>query len=316
MATRRPPAPPPRPDGSPRPASRTTLLLATLAIMAGCAPTPPLHADTIAIPVTAADGTTRTIPARLCRPAVPAAGTPAPARLVVLAHGSPGAIPDARARFGLLPCDHPLARTFTAAGYAVLYPLRRGYGPDALRGVPWSDPYGDCESPDYVRAAVETARDTAAAIAHARTLPGIRPEGVALIGQSAGGWGALYLAAHPPPGLAAVVNAAGGRGGRRGNRPNDNCSPDRLVAQAALLAYGNARAARGPRPTLWLYAANDSFFAPSLATAMHAAYTDTGGRADLRLLPPFGADGHDLLFSRAGPPVWAPIILPFLAANP
>ena len=32
-------------------------------------------------------------------------------------------------------------------------------------------------------------------------------------------------------------------------------------------------------PTLWIYTANDTFFAPALAEQMHEAFSGSGGRA-------------------------------------
>ncbi|WP_376092154.1 alpha/beta hydrolase family protein [Roseomonas sp. CCTCC AB2023176] len=174
--------------------SLVLLSLALLSLVA-CASAPlPTGSDIVAVPVTEADGTGRTIPARLCRPT-----GGAPARLVVVNHGSPGTGAEARARYGLLPCTHEVARWFTARGYAVLAPLRRGYGAD--RG-PWSEAYGACESPDYARGGRETARDIAAGIAAARTIPGLRQDGIVVLGQSAGGWGALAVSADPLRGSA------------------------------------------------------------------------------------------------------------------
>ena len=127
-----------------------------------------------------------------------------------------------------------------------------------------------------------------------------------VIGNSAGGWGALALASQNPPSVAAVVNFAGGRGGRNRNRPENNCAPDRLVAAAA--DFG--RTAR--LPTLWLYAENDSYFAPELSKRMAAAFTAAGGNAAYHLLPPVRGDGHALI-ATAGPEAsWMSYLASFL----
>ncbi|WP_376092151.1 hypothetical protein ACE7GA_23060 [Roseomonas sp. CCTCC AB2023176] len=108
-----------------------------------------------------------------------------------------------------------------------------------------------------------------------------------------------------------MVNVAGGRGGQRGNRPNDNCRPDRLMADAGALAPRSRRV-----PTLWIYTANDTFFAPAIARGMHAAYTAAGGEAELRILPPWGNDGHDMFYGPGGSDSWGPIVQAFLTAHP
>ena len=49
---------------------------------------------------------------------------------------------------------------------------------------------------------------------------------------------------------------------------------------------------------LWVYAANDSFFAPEIAARMHAAFVGAGGAAELVAVGPFGKDGHALFGAR------------------
>ncbi|MCR0980471.1 alpha/beta hydrolase [Roseomonas populi] len=274
-----------------------------LLLFAGCAGPGGPWEEVLTVPVTAADGAPRRIAARLCRPE-----GASPARLVVINHGSPGEGASPRARYGLLPCDSGIARHFLARGEAVLAPLRRGYGPG---GGAWAEGYGSCDAPDYAMAAAETGRDIRAAIALARGLPGIRPDGIAVIGQSAGGWGVLGLAADPPPGVTALVAVAPGRGGWRGGRPNENCAPDRLVADAGLLAGRGAGL-----PVLWLHTPNDSFFAPGLVRAMHRAFAAGGGQAILAGLPAWGEDGHGMFYGPGGAAAWGPPIDAWISAHP
>ncbi|MBU8540291.1 alpha/beta hydrolase family protein [Falsiroseomonas tokyonensis] len=246
----------------------------------------------IAIP-----GTGQEIPARLCRPDV---GGPVP--LAVINHGSPA---NAAGRAGMAPqpCSAEAVRWFLARGFAVLLPLRRGYGAE---GGLWAEGYGACASPDFAAGGRQTAQDIAAAVAAGRALPGIRPEGVLVVGQSAGGWGALALASAPPEGVVAVVNMAGGRGGWAGGQPNSVCAADRLVAAAGRFGQ------KARLPTVWIYTANDSFFGPDLARSMHQAFTAAGGRAQFAALPAFGNDGHSLFFGRGGSAVWGPVVERFL----
>lgn len=252
------------------------------------------------VPVATAEGTTRLIQMRLCRPAAPAQ----PAALAVVNHGSP---PNAAARPGMQPsvCTAEAVAWFLRRGHAVALPLRRGYG---ASGGGWAEAYGRCDTPDFHAAGLETARDIAAAIAYARALPEIGAGvPVLVVGQSAGGWGTMALASRNPPEVAALVNFAGGRGGWAGNQPNVNCAPDRLVADAGR--YGAT--ARGV-PMLWIYAANDSFFEPRLASAMHQAFTHAGGQARLEAMPNFARDGHGLFFGREGSAVWGPVVEAYL----
>src|SRR5262245_18189743 len=103
-----------------------------------------------------------------------------------------------------------------------------------------------------------------------------------------------------------MVNFAGGRGGRRNNQPNNNCSPEKLVVGAG--DYG--RTARVP--TLWIYTENDSFFDSRLSRRMVEAYQKGGGSAQYQLLPAFAQDGHGLFSSSDGAAIWSPLVKAFL----
>ena len=163
-----------------------------------------------------------------------------------------------------------------------------------------------CDGADFLAAGYGTAVSIEAALAAMTAEPFVRRTGSVIVGQSAGGWGALALASRNPAGVRAVVNFAGGRGGRSYDRPNINCAPDRLL-DAARDFGGMSRV-----PTLWIYTENDSYFPPTLSRRLAEAYRTAGGRVDYRLLPPFGTEGHFLAESDASEPLWAPILDEFL----
>jgi len=242
-------------------------------------------------------GTGALIQMRLCRPEAGAGP------LVVINHGSP-AVAANRNSMAPSACGAEAVSWFTARGYSVALPLRRGYGAS-------DGPYAEsstCPAAEFEPAGLESARDVQAAIDYARTLPGVRgSEPVIVVGQSAGGWASLALASRNPPGVVAIVNMAGGRGGWAQNAPNTNCRPDRLADAAG--AYG--RTAR--IPVLSIYTANDSFFGPGLARNITQNYIAAGGVMEVRTLPAFGSDGHNLFFGRGGSQVWGPEIERFLA---
>jgi len=127
-----------------------------------------------------------------------------------------------------------------------------------------------------------------------------------VVGQSAGGWGGIALASRNPSGVRAVINFAGGRGGRSNLEPNNNCAPDRLIAAAG--AFG--RTAR--TPSLWIYTENDSFFGPAISKQMADAFRRAGGNAEYHLLPAFGEEGHVLVTSQTAVANWRPIVEKFL----
>jgi dienelactone hydrolase len=268
-----------------------TLCLATAA---------PAREEARSIPVTDGEGHVVRLAARICRPR-----GDAPARLVVINHGSPASAAD-RPRMQLGRCDSEAAEWFVSRGYVVAFALRRGYGDT---GGAWAENFGGCNHPDYVRAGLETARDIDAVVTYATALPYVQDTGVVVVGQSAGGWGTIAYAAVPHPRVSAFVVMAGGRGGHRDNEPNHNCRPDQL-AEAAGRFGATART-----PMLWIYTANDSFFGPEIARALWQAFTAAGGEADLEQLGPYDGDGHHLFFGRGGSAIWGPLVAKYLQAR-
>lgn len=238
---------------------------------------------------------------RVCRPAADA-----PARLVVINHGSP-ADPAARPRVQIGRCDQEAAQWFLTRGYVVAFPLRRGYG---ATGGEWAENYGGCEHADYFRAGLETARDIDAAVVALTTLPFVVPDGVVIVGQSAGGWGTIAYDSAPHPKVAAFIVMAGGRGGHVHDHPNQNCHPEKLAGAAGR--YG----ATATTPMLWIYARNDTFFNPKIAQALYQSFTAAGGHADFEQPEPFDGDGHRLFFGTGGSRIWGSLVERYLASRP
>jgi pimeloyl-ACP methyl ester carboxylesterase len=217
--------------------------------------------------------------------------------LIVLGHG---ATYDARlARGASVRSWSPIAAGFARQGFVAAFFLRQGYGSSAGE---LAEGFGSCEAPDYLASAgliADQIEDVLAALARRDD---VDPARIVLLGSSAGGFGALALAARPATTLSAVVNVSGGRGARPGSTV---CAEPRLVE-----AFG--RFGRGARaPALWLYAENDSFFRTALAERMFAAWTGAGGKGTLVFTPPFGDDGH-FVFSEPGRALWQKPIVEFL----
>jgi pimeloyl-ACP methyl ester carboxylesterase len=272
------------------------LLVSSIAA-AGAAPMA-IRDESALIPVLEHGRTLAELHARICRPA-----SDEPAQLIVINHGSPPNGELNRPRMQLARCDGEAARWFLARGYVVVFALRRGYGET---GGSWAEAYGSCKHPDYVHAGLETARDIDAIVTYATQLSFVRKNGAVVVGQSAGGWGTIAYAAVAHPRVSAFVVMAGGRGGHEDNIPNRNCRADQLV-EAARHFGGTART-----PMLWIYAANDSFFAPAIARAMWQAFTAAGGQADLQEVAAFGDDGHHLFLGAGGSAVWGPLVESYL----
>lgn len=206
-----------------------------------------------------------------------------PFRLALIAHAS---TQNAIRRAQMKQPDYAaLAHVMVAQGFAVIVPERPGHG---ATGGPYLEDQGGCADADYRKAGRATADSIAAALAFMRAQPFVRKDGVIVVGHSAGGWGALALAARDVSGLARIVVFAPGRGGRADNRASNVCAADRLVATAGTFGKG------AKVPVTWLVAENDSYFSPALSRRMADAFRAAGGRVDLRVLPAFGSEGHEV----------------------
>jgi dienelactone hydrolase len=227
-----------------------------------------------------------------------------PFPLAVINHGS---TQDAESRTSE-PMQEFVALTswFVHRGYAVAIPERPGHG---RTGGPYLEDQGGCEDANYERSGLATADSIGVAVAYMTTQPFVRRNDVVVVGQSAGGWGALALASRNPPGVRAIINFGGGRGGRSFNQSNNNCAPERLIS--ALRDFGSAARI----PTLWVYTQNDSYFPPELSRRMAEEFGLAGGNVEYHLLPPFGAEGHLLAESSdpATAQIWGPTLDAFLA---
>lgn len=194
-------------------------------------------------------------------------------------------------------------------GWLAVAVMRRGYG--ASEGEA-ADDAGTCSSPDVGRYLDAHADDLEATLHSVARRPDADMGRVLAIGDSAGGAAVMALAARTAVPLAGVVNVSGGLLRRLGPfRPDPACAP-----YESDLVWNFARFGAAARmPTLWLYAENDSFFRPGLVSRMRAAFTGSGGRADLVMLPPFRDDGHAMFFAPGGRRLLLPELDRFLRTN-
>ncbi len=217
--------------------------------------------------------------------------------LVILSHGSPI---DPKDRALVTPEKMiPQANEFLEMGFAVLILERRGFGKST---AVYSESVGECDYRDNVANGNAAANDLLAAINYAKEKLGIDPKNIILAGVSAGGFASLFAASKNVPGIRATLNFAGGRGSK-GN--NQVCSESNLLETFELMGQGSKI------PSLWIYSENDKVFPPAIAQKFYQSYTQKGGKAELKIAPEFGKDGHEL-FSRAGIPIWVPYVEEFL----
>lgn len=220
---------------------------------------------------------------------------------IVLNHGVGE---DARERFLESPTLFiQAASAFIARGYAVVMPLRRGFGET---GGAFAEDAGDCSSPRYGRGERAAASDVLAAYEFARKLPYVDPERMILAGQSAGGVASLYAAALQPAGLMAVLAFAAGRGGNPARHPGMPCATEALAALFQDLGV-SVRV-----PVLMYYAENDLYFGPAASRSWFQRFKAGGVEAQYVLHPPFGADGHFVFGDSKGVELWLPAVERFL----
>jgi dienelactone hydrolase len=220
-----------------------------------------------------------------------------PFRLAVIAHATTQNV--LRRAQMPQPEYRALAAFLVERGFAVLVPERLGHG--ATAGAYLED-QGGCDEADYARSGRATADQIRLAMEYLRGQPSIRPDAAIVIGHSAGGWGALALAAQDPKSdpksdpkaISAIIAFAPGRGGHANDFENRICAPQTLLAAATTFGRG-ARV-----PVTWLVAANDTYFSPEFSKKLVDAFRGGGGKAEFRALPAFGSEGHWLPETEGG----------------
>ncbi len=240
------------------------------------------------------DGHAKTLEALVLRP-----NDPGPWPLALITHGMPRGSAD-------IPLERPElysspAIVFAQHGYAAAIVLRSGYG---RSDGPYSEALGPCEARNYTRAGDAAAGDVLAALTELRKEAWVDPARIILVGHSMGGFAALAASARNPPGVLGFISFAGAVGSPT---PDFVCQPDRLID--ADRTYGETARV----PGLWIFAANDHFFGPDLARSMFDAYIADGAPASLFEAPPFGRDGHRLIWSPDGT-AWWPQVAAFLTS--
>jgi dienelactone hydrolase len=216
---------------------------------------------------------------------------PGPFPLIIINHGKePG-------RPNLQPRDrfYYMAAAFVKRGYAVMVPMRQGFANSTGR----YREYGcNMTANGYAQ-----AEDIASTLAYARQQKWVDADRIVVAGQSYGGLATIALGTQDQPGVRGLINFAGGL-----RDDSDRCAW-RSALVTAFAEYG----AKTKLPTLWMYGKNDSLFGPELASRMHAAFEQAGGRGRLVEFPAFKRDSHGMLASRDGEKVWLDDTMRFLA---
>ena len=225
---------------------------------------------------------------------------------IVLSHGTATTLQANRAigRYR----NTSLAHEWVLRGYAVLVPVRRGYG--ASGGEKLGDDYGICGRPDYRRAGEGAALDLLATVEWAKEQRDLDAKRWLLVGQSSGGFASIYTASKRPEGLVAVLAFSPGRGGDADKRPGEPCAPDRMAELFASIAPQVAV------PVLWFYAENDQLIGPRVQKLWFESFRSAGGRGELVVAPPFPERrGHGLFPAPAGIPIWTATVGTFFRSQ-
>lgn len=225
---------------------------------------------------------------------------------IVLSHGT-AVTPEANRAIGRYRSLSPI-REWVKRGYAVVVPVRRGYGESG--GAKLADDYGGCRKADFRRAGEAAALDLLATVDWARTQRDLDARRWLLVGQSSGGFASIYAASKRPDGLLAVLAFAPGRGGDPAARPGEPCASDRMATLLASIAPQISV------PVLWFYAENDEYIAPRVQKLWFGAFRSGGGRGDLVVVPPFPERfGHGVFPAPAGLPLWTAEVKKFFRAQ-
>jgi dienelactone hydrolase len=240
---------------------------------------------------------------------------PGPFKILLYAHGRPAY---ARERALLKrPIHARHAQYWLAKGYAVVAPMRPGYGitggADQESSGAGYAVNGRCiRSPNPARAAQAAASAQRQALDWVRQQPWARKDRIVLEGQSVGGLTTVALCASNPPGVVGCINFSGGAGGDPLHAPGHMCEPEKITQ--LMREYGRTTIA----PSIWLYAPNDLYWGSEPPKQWHAAFNvaaTAAGHSTSTLVTtaPIGSDGHSL--QRAGSKQWGSPLDAWLRKN-
>jgi dienelactone hydrolase len=204
-----------------------------------------------------------------------------------------------------------------AKGYAVVAPIRPGYGITGgadreSSGVGYAKS-GQClRSPNPANLTVNAAAAQRHALDWVRQQPWARKDRIVLEGHSAGGLATVALCAANPPGVVGCINFSGGAGGDPVHAPGRMCAPEKITQ--LMRDYGHSTLP----PSIWLYAPNDLYWGAEPPKQWHAAFnlaakTAKANPSTLVQTPAIGSDGHSL--QRAGSTHWGPALSTWLRKN-
>lgn len=227
---------------------------------------------------------------------------PGPFPAVMFHHGSTGNGDDP-SQFRLTYTSEAIAKFFADRGWLVAFPQRRGRG--ASDGL-----YDEGFTPDRSRysclatpslAGFERALlDVDAAVEYLASRSDVDATRMLSAGTSRGGILAVVHAAQRPDLFDGAINFVGGWLG-------EGCQDALVVNRPTFM-----RAGAYPRPTIWLYGDNDTFYSLAHSRGNFDAFIAAGGRGSFRIYTrAVGLNGHFIVNDAA---LWTGDLDAFLAS--
>ena len=195
--------------------------------------------------------------------------------------------------------DHPIlkghVRYWLGKGFAIVAPIRVGYGPtggpDRENSGAHFNSFGTCDAtPNFRQVATAASQAVLATVSWVRDQAWADKNRILLEGRSAGGFATVATAATHPPGVIGYINFSGGTGGAPELSPGHSCDPEQM--KEVMAEFGKTTTI----PGIWLYAQNDLYWGPDVPRQWFDAFASSGAPAqfvDAGVLP--GHDGHQLL---------------------
>ncbi len=218
-----------------------------------------------------------------------------PFPVLVYSHGRSSTAKERADIKEVIPRDY--LRFWLAHGFAVVAPLRPGYGktggPDReVPGHAWQSDGTCIKTPDFRRVMDVASPTVLATIDWLHKQAWANTSSLVLTGNSVGGLLTVAVGSQNLDGVIGFINFAGGIGGNPSLSPGKSCDPNQLRDMYA--SYGkNAKL-----PNIWMYAENDKFWGPEAPKGWHAAFAQGGSFTQLVTTSVLtGQDGHDLVFS-------------------
>jgi dienelactone hydrolase len=229
----------------------------------------------------------------------PAGNGPYPT--LIFNHGSTGSGSDTTL-YRKVWTSLPLARFFTARGWLVAFPQRRGRGHSGGRYAEGlaADGSGYTCSPPLALGGLDRAlEDVDAAVHYLANRPDVDPAQMLIGGQSRGGILSIVHAGTRTGRFRGAINFVGG------------WMSDRCPDPGAINTVAFRRGAAAAVPTLWLYGEGDPFYGISHSRSNFDAFVAAGGLGQWVLLkPPSDANGHQIIRT---PALWGSAVDTLLA---